>query len=175
MLHWFLDKKKKKKKSSKMDKEKDKDRSTGKETKQNTSLGRGSAHRDQSTGNFTVDIMMRCINEIVQVEAEAAAKQQATKIITKQDSSKTVPFPSPQTRSSLCRICGYLLSWGFVIWLAGAVPSSLPPSSAAFPSTSPHLSTETRGKSFRSIFKQNRCYNTSRLDLESTLPPLCLV
>ena len=59
--------------------------------------------------------------------------------------------------------------------LPGAVPSSLPPSSAAFPSASPHLSTETMGKSFRSIFKRNRCYNTSRLDLESTLPLLCLV
>ena len=51
MLHWFLDKIKKKKKSSEMDKEKDKDRSTGKETKRNTSPGGGSAHRDQSTAN----------------------------------------------------------------------------------------------------------------------------
>ena len=73
MLHWFLDKKKKKKKSSEMDKEKDKDRSTGKETKRNTSPGGGSAQRDQSTGNFTADTMMQCINEIVQVEVEAAA------------------------------------------------------------------------------------------------------
>ena len=59
-----------------MDKEKDKDRSTRKGTKQNTSLGRGSAHKDQLTGNFTVDMMMQCINEIVQVEAEAAANNE---------------------------------------------------------------------------------------------------
>ena len=59
-------KKKKEKKSSEMDKDKDKDRSTGKETKtkQNTSPGGGSAHRDQSTGNFMADTMIQCINEI---------------------------------------------------------------------------------------------------------------
>ena len=69
-------KKKKEKKSSKTDKDKDKDRSTRKETKTkgNTSPGGGSAHKDQSTGNFTVDTMIQCINEIRQVEAEAAAK-----------------------------------------------------------------------------------------------------
>ena len=80
-------KKKKEKKSSETDKDKDKDRSTRKETKtkQNTSLGRGSAHRDQSTGNFMADMMIQCINEIIQVEAEAAAKQWATKIIMKHD------------------------------------------------------------------------------------------
>ena len=74
------DKKKKKKKSSEMDKEKDKDRSTGKETKRNTSPGRGSAHKDQSTGNFTADMMIQCINEIVQVEAEAAANNEPPKL-----------------------------------------------------------------------------------------------
>ena len=75
-------KKKKEKKSSKTDKNEDKDRSTGKETKtkQNTSLGRGSAHRDQSTGNFTADTMIQCINEIKQVEAEAAAKGEQPKL-----------------------------------------------------------------------------------------------
>ena len=70
------DKKKKKKKSSETDKEKDKDRSTGKGTKRNTSPGGGSAHKDQSTGNFTADTMMQCINEIVQVKAEAAANNE---------------------------------------------------------------------------------------------------
>ena len=63
-----------------MNKEKDKDRSTGKETKRNTSPGRGSAHKDQSTGNFTADTMMQCINEIVQVEAEAAANNEPPKL-----------------------------------------------------------------------------------------------
>ena len=67
--------------------------------------------------------------------------------------------------SSLCRICGYLSSWGFIVRLAGAVPASLPPPSAAFLSASPHLSTETRGKSFRSIFKWNRCYNTKTVGM----------
>ena len=74
------DKKKKKKKSSETDKEKDKDRSTGKEAKQNTSLGRGSAHKDQLTGNFTADTMMQCINEIVQVKVEAAANNEPPKL-----------------------------------------------------------------------------------------------
>ena len=74
------DKKKKKKKSSETDKEKDKDRSTGKETKWNTSPGEGSAHKDQLTENFTADMMMQCINEIVQVEAEAAANKEPPKL-----------------------------------------------------------------------------------------------
>ena len=75
-------KKKKEKKSSETDKDKDKDRSTGKETKtkQNTSLGRGSAHRDQSTGNFTVDTMIQCINEIIQVKAEVTANNEPPKL-----------------------------------------------------------------------------------------------
>ena len=63
-----------------MDKEKDKDRSTGKETKQNTSPGRGSTHRDQSTGNFMVTTMIQCINKINQVKAEAAAKGELPKL-----------------------------------------------------------------------------------------------
>ena len=74
------DKKKKKKKSSETDKEKDKDRSTRKETTRNTSLGGGSAHKDQSTGNFTAAMMMQCINEIVQVEVEAAANNEPPKL-----------------------------------------------------------------------------------------------
>ena len=49
-------------------------------TKQNTSPGGGSAHRDQSTGNFTVDTMIQCINEIKQVKAEAAAKGETPKL-----------------------------------------------------------------------------------------------
>ena len=124
---------------------------------ENTSLGGGSAHRDQSTGNFTANTMIQCINEIKQVEAEAAAKGEQPKTISKHDSSEAVPLPSPpQTRCSLCRICGYLSSWGFVVRVAGTVPPSFPSSSAAFLSASPHLPTEIWGKSFRSIFKQNR-------------------
>ena len=75
-------KKKKEKKSSETDKDEDKDRSTGKETKtkQNTSPGRESAHRDQSTGNFTADMMIHCINEIKQVEVETAAKGEQPKL-----------------------------------------------------------------------------------------------
>ena len=72
--------KKKKKKSSERDKEKDKDRSTGKETKRNTSPGEGSEHKEQLTGNFTVDMMMQCINEILQVKVEAAAKNEPPKL-----------------------------------------------------------------------------------------------
>ena len=65
-----------------MDKDKETDKSTGTETKtkQNTSPGRGSAQKDQSTGNFMVDTMIQCINEIKQVEAEAAAKGQTPKL-----------------------------------------------------------------------------------------------
>ena len=75
-------KKKKEKKSSEMDKDKDKDRSTRKETKtkRNTSLGGGSAHRDQSTGNSTADTMIQCINEIIQVKVEAAANNEPPKL-----------------------------------------------------------------------------------------------
>ena len=76
-----------------MDKEKDKDRSTGKETKRNTSLGGGSAHRDQSTGNFTADTMMQCINEIVQVEAEAAANNEPPKLSRNKIQAKQYLFP----------------------------------------------------------------------------------
>ena len=93
MLHWFLDKKKKKKKSSETDKEKDKDRSTGKQTKQNTSPGGGSTHRDQSTGNFTADTMMRCINKTVQVEAEAAANNKPPKLSRNKIQVKQYLFP----------------------------------------------------------------------------------
>ena len=75
-------KEKKEKKSSEMDKDEDKDRSTGKETKtkQNTSLGGGSTHRDQSTGNFMADTMIQCINEIKQVKVEAATKGEQPKL-----------------------------------------------------------------------------------------------
>ena len=76
------EKKKKKKKSSETDKDKYTDRFTGTETKtkRNTSPGRGSTHRDQSTGNFMVDTMIQCINEIKQVKAEAAAKDETPKL-----------------------------------------------------------------------------------------------
>ena len=93
MPHWFLDKKKKKKKSSETDKEKDKDRSTGKGTKRNTSPGRGSTHRDRSTGNFTADTMMQCINEIVQVKVEAAANNAPPKLSRNMIQAKQYLFP----------------------------------------------------------------------------------
>ena len=64
-----------------MDKEKDKDRSTGKETKRNTSLGGGFTHKDPLTGNFIADMMMQCINEIVQVKAETAANNKPPKLL----------------------------------------------------------------------------------------------
>ena len=73
-------KKKKKKKSSETDKDQETDRSTGTKTKRNTSPGGGSAHKDQSTGNFMVDTMIQCINEIKQVKGEAAAKRQTPKL-----------------------------------------------------------------------------------------------
>ena len=76
-----------------MDKDKDKDRSTGKETKQNTSPGGGSAHRDQSTGNFMVNTMIQCINEINQVEAEAAAKGELPKLSQNKIQAKQYLFP----------------------------------------------------------------------------------
>ena len=76
-----------------MDKDKDKDRSTGKETKQNTSLGGGFTHRDQSTGNFMANTMIQCINEIVQVEAEAAAKGELPKLSRNKIQAKQYLFP----------------------------------------------------------------------------------
>ena len=76
-----------------MDKDKDKDRSTGKETKRNTSLGRGSVHRDQSTGNFTANTMIQCINEINQVKAEAAAKGELPKLSRNKIQAKQYLFP----------------------------------------------------------------------------------
>ena len=58
------------------------DRSTREETKtkRNTSLGGGSAHRHQSTGNFMANTMIQCINEIKQIKAEAAAKGELPKL-----------------------------------------------------------------------------------------------
>ena len=47
---------------------------TDHKNKPTTSPGGGSAHKDQSTGNFTADAMAACIEEIKRVEAEAAAK-----------------------------------------------------------------------------------------------------
>ena len=47
---------------------------TDQKKKPTTSPGGGSAHKDQSTGNFTADAMAACIEEIKRVEAEAAAK-----------------------------------------------------------------------------------------------------
>ena len=83
------------KKSSETDKDKDKDRSTGKETKtkRNTSPGRGSTHRDQSTGNFKANTMIQCINEIKQVKAEAAAKGKLPKVSRNKIQAKQYLYP----------------------------------------------------------------------------------
>ena len=66
------DKSKKKKKDTDMDQTKQNTRDQ--KNKPTTSPGGGSAHKDQSTGNFTMDVMAACIEEIKRVEAEAAAK-----------------------------------------------------------------------------------------------------
>ena len=99
-----------------MDKDKDTDRSTRMETKtkQNTSPGGGSTHRDQSTGNFTADMMIQCINEIKQVEAEAAAKGETPKL------SRNMI----QTKQYLCLL---LPRWGalFVEFAAIYCPGAL--------------------------------------------------
>ena len=67
-------KKKKKKKDTDTDQTKTKRNTTDKKNKPTTSPGGGSAHKDQSIGNFTADVMVACIEEIKRVEAEAAAK-----------------------------------------------------------------------------------------------------
>ena len=97
-----------------------------------------------------VNMMIQCINEINQVEAEAAAKGELPKLSQNKIQAKQYLFP-------LLRQGALFVEFADIYHpgasLYGAVPSSLPPSSAAFPSASPHLSTKTRGKSFRSIFK----------------------
>ena len=86
-----------------MDKEKDKDRSTGKETKtkRNTSPCGGSAHRDQSTGNFTANTMIQCINEIKQVKVEAAAKGKLPKLSQNKIQAKQYLCPLLPRREAL--------------------------------------------------------------------------
>ena len=68
------DKSKKKKKDTDMDQTKQ--NTTDQKKKLTTSPGGGSAHKDQSTGNFTADAMAACIEEIKRVEAEAAVKEE---------------------------------------------------------------------------------------------------
>ena len=109
------DKKKKKKKSSEMDKEKDKDRSTRKETKQNTSPGGGSAHKDQSTGNYTADTMMQCINEINQVKAEAAANNEPPKLSRNEICKKYGLAPGTVSKRMTGKVKG-LGPWGGGAW-----------------------------------------------------------
>ena len=72
------DKSKKKKKDTDMDQTKR--NTTDQKKKPTTSPGGGSAHKDQSTGNFTADVMAACIKEIKRVEAEAAAKGEQPKL-----------------------------------------------------------------------------------------------
>ena len=73
MLHWFLKKKKD------TDTDQTKQNTTDQKKKPTTSPGGGSAHKDQSTGNFTADVMAACIEEIKRVEAESAAKGEQPK------------------------------------------------------------------------------------------------
>ena len=105
--------------------------------------------------------MQTCIDEIKRIEAEAAGKG------FKRNSTFAFAFSS-----SLCRTCVYLLSSGFFGPLSPSVPSTLPPSSPSSPSFSPHLPTETRGESFRSIFQAKQVLHkdwTSRIYPTSTL------
>ena len=78
-----------KKKASETDRQPTKRNSTDKTKKPTTSPGGGSAHRDQSTGNFTANVMETCINEIKRIEAEAAAKGE-----------------KPMSRNKICRSYG---------------------------------------------------------------------
>ena len=91
-----------------MDQTKNKSTRKDKKNKQNTSPGGGSAHKDQSTGNFTATAMIECIAEIKKVEAEAAAKGAAPKLswnhICKKYEFKqnsTFAFSSPDKELSL--------------------------------------------------------------------------
>ena len=70
--------KKKKKKDTNTDQTKQ--NTTDQKKKPTTSPGGGSAHKDQLTGNFTVDAIAACIEEIKRVEAEAAAKGEQPKM-----------------------------------------------------------------------------------------------
>ena len=72
MLHWFLKKKD-------TDTDQTKQNTMDHKNKPTTSPGGGSAHKDQSTGNFTADAMAACIEEIKRVEVEAAAKGEQPK------------------------------------------------------------------------------------------------
>ena len=57
-----------------MDRDQTKTKQNTMDKKLITSPGGGSSHKDQSTRNFTADVMAACIEEIKRVEAEAAAK-----------------------------------------------------------------------------------------------------
>ena len=73
--------KSKKKKKKDTDTDQTKRNTTDQEKKPTTSPGGGSAHKDQSTGNFTADVMAACIEEIKRVEAEVAVKGEQPKIV----------------------------------------------------------------------------------------------
>ena len=77
--------------------------------KQTTSPGGGSAHKDQSTGNFTADAMAACIEEIKRVEAEAAAKGEQPKF--KQNSTYLYLLLLPRQRALLIKL-SYVYSPG---------------------------------------------------------------
>ena len=66
---------KKKKKKQKADTDGKKDKKPKKDTKRHSGQGDqgGSTHANETVGNFTADVMARCIAEINRVEAEAKA------------------------------------------------------------------------------------------------------
>ena len=141
--------------------------------KPTTSPGGGSAHKDQSTGNFTADAMAACIEEIKRVEVEAAAKGEQPKFKRNSTYLYLYLLLLPRRGALLIKL-SYVYSPGTSSnRLRPAVPAPWPPSFPYSPCVSPHLSTETRGESFRSIFKRNRCCNTKtgHLESRSILPP----
>ena len=103
MLHWFLQKKKD------TDTDQTKQNTTDQKKKPTTSPGGGSAHKDQSTGNFTADVMAACIEEIKRVEAEAAAKGEQPKF--KQNSTYLYLLLLPRRGALLIKL-SYVYSPG---------------------------------------------------------------
>ena len=85
--------------------------------KPTTSLGGGSAHKDQSTGNFTADAMAACIEEIKRVEAEAAAKGEQPKF--KRNSTYLYLLLLPRRGALLIKL--------FYVYSPGTSSNRLPP------------------------------------------------
>ena len=79
MLHWFLKRKRRKRKKRNQAKQKRTRTKTG-PPERRLRPSETPVQVDQSTGNFTANSMIQCINEIKQVKAEAAAKGQLPKL-----------------------------------------------------------------------------------------------